>query len=521
LPQRIVALVAVALLAAVFPSGDPVGADGRPTGLLAPAEGALFGAHVQASRGAGAYQVVTDLEAKLGRRLAIDHYYRTWEAGFPDGREQWDVAGGRIPMISWGKASATEINTGRWDDLVRLRARGVRTFSQPVLLRWFWEMGGNRNAAEAGSPADFVGAWRHLRRLFAEEGASNAAWVWCPDASDFVSGKAQAYYPGDDQVDWTCADGYNYRHPDRRHTTPRSFEDTFAAFYFWAAQRPHPIMVGEYGVAEDGPGDKAAWITAAREALEHRFPAIGAVVYFHALRDRDGVAYDWRVDSSDSSLSAFSAMGADPWFNPAVVRTLPDTTIEAGPQGTVASSVATFAFAATEPAGGFECRLDGAGFEACTSPRSYPGLADGAHAFEVRALSQTGRPDPTQARREWAVDTTPPSVVAVTPADGATSVAGDSAVSATFSEDLDPATLTAAAFSLEVEATGTAVEARVNYDASARRAVLNPTRPLLPLTAYRARLAAGAVADRVGNKMPRAHLWRFTTAPPVPLPVPP
>jgi hypothetical protein len=100
-------------------------------------------------------------------------------------------------------------------------------------------------------------------------------------------------------------------------------------------------------------------------------------------------------------------------------------------------------------------------------------------------------------------------------------VAGDSAVSATFSEDLDPATLTAAAFSLEVEATGTVVEARVNYDASARRAVLNPTRPLLPLTAYRARLAAGAVADRVGNKMPRAHLWRFTTAAPVPLPVPP
>ena len=512
-------MAAVGLLAAaLFPPGHPAGAAGRPGAPLAPAQGALFGAHVQAPRSASAYQVVTDLEAKLGRRLAIDHYYRAWEAGFPDGREQWDVANGRIPMISWAKAPAGEINAGRWDDLVRLRARGVRTFSQPVLLRWFWEMGADRNASEAGSPEDFVAAWRRLRRLFTEEGASNAAWVWCPDASDFATGRAQALYPGDDQVEWTCADGYNYRHPARRSTSPRSFEDTFSAFYFWAAQRPHPIMVGEYGTVEDGPGDKAAWITAAREALKRRFPAIGAVVYFHALRDRDGVAYDWRMDTSDSSMAAFSQMGADPWFGPEVVRTLPDTTIDGGPGGTVASATATFTFSATEAAGGFQCRLDGGAFESCASPRSYTGLAQGPHAFEVRALSRDGRPDPTQARRQWAVDTVPPAVVDVTPADGSTSVPGDAAVSATFSEDLDPATLTATSFTLVMDKTGTAVEARVAYDPSARRAVLTPARQLLPLTTYRARVAG--VADGVGNRMAAERTWQFTTAGPVALPAP-
>jgi hypothetical protein len=515
LPQRIVMIATVALLAAVLPPGGLAEAAGRQAGPLAPAEGALFGAHVQATRGVSPYQVVTDLEAKLGRRLAIDHYYRTWEAGFPDGREQWDVANGRIPMISWAKASAGEINAGRWDDLVRLRARGVRAFSQPVLLRWFWEMGADRNAPEAGSPEDFVAAWRRLRRLFAEEGASNAAFVWCPDASDFATGRAQALYPGDDQVEWTCADGYNYRHPARRSTVPRSFEDTFAAFYFWAAQRPHPLMVGEYGTVEDGPGDKAAWITAARETLKRKFPAIGAMVYFHALRDRDGVAYDWRMDTSASSLTAFSDMGADPWFNPPVARTLPDTTIEAGPQGTVASPTATFTFSATEAAGGFECRLDGGAFESCGSPRAYAGLAQGPHAFEVRALSPNGRPDPTPARRQWAVDTVPPAVVDVSPGDGSTSVPADVAVSAAFSEDLDPATLTASSFTLSIERTGTAVEARVSYDPAARRGILTPVRQLLPLTSYRARVAG--VADGVGNRMPAERTWHFTTAGPVAL----
>jgi hypothetical protein len=509
--RRILPMCMVALLAAALPPGDLAGAG--PAGPLAPAEGALFGAHVQAPRSADAYRVVTDLEAKLGRRLAIDHYYRTWQAGFPDGREQWDVANGRIPMISWAKTAAAEIIAGRWDDLVRQRARGIRNFGQPVLLRWFWEMGADRNAPEAGSPADFVAAWRHLRRIFNEEGASNAAWVWCPDASDFATGKAQSFYPGDDQVEWTCADGYNYRHPARRNTTPRSFEDTFAAFYFWAAQRPRPIMVGEYGTVEDRPGDKAAWVRAAREALKHRFPGIGAVVYFHSLRDRDGVSYDWRMDTSPESLAAFREMAADPWFGPEVARTLPDTSIDSGPQGTVAAQSVTFAFSASEATTGFECRLDGAAFGACNSPHSYAGLAQGPHAFEVRALAGDGRPDPTPARREWSVDTVPPGVAEIGPADGATSVPNDATVTATFSEAVDPSSLTAESFTLVVEQTGTAVEARVGYDPSRRRALLTPARPLLPLTTYRARVVG--VADAVGNRMTGERAWRFTTAGPV------
>ncbi|MDQ3944658.1 MAG: Ig-like domain-containing protein, partial [Actinomycetota bacterium] len=517
-------LVAVALLAgaAVVPVAlSRAGAAGRTPGPLAPAEGVLFGAHVQTPSGAHPYQAVIDLESRLGRSLAIDHYYHPFDEPFPDGREAWDVSNGRIPMISWGKTYTSEVNSGRHDDLVRTRARSIRDLGQPVLVRWFWEMGGNRNAGHAGTASDYIAAWNRLRRLFAEEGASNAVWVWCPDASDFNDGTAQAFYPGDEAVDWTCADGYNFRHPARRSTVPRSFEATFASFYAWAVEHPKPIMIGEYGTVEDAPGDKAAWVEAAREALKSRFPAVAAVVYFHSLRERDGFTYDWRMDSSEQSLAAFAAMGADPWFNPAVVRTLPDTVIDTGPQGTVRSGEAVFAFSSSEGGSAFQCRLDGGSFEGCSSPRSYPGLADGAHTFEARALSADGRPDPTAARLEWVIDTTPPAVVSTEPADGAANVDLATAVSAGFSEDLDPATVGATAFTLVVESTGMPVAGRVTYDAGQRRAVFIPESDLLPLMTYRAELAANVLTDGPGNRMAEARTWRFTTGGPAPTPAAP
>ncbi|MGH9041403.1 MAG: Ig-like domain-containing protein [Acidimicrobiia bacterium] len=520
-------LVAVLLLAsaALVPLALPrAGAAGRTPGPLAPAEGVLFGAHVQTPSGMHPSQAVADLEAKLGRTLAIDHYYHPFEDPFPDGQEAWDVAGGRIPMISWGKTYTSEVNSGRHDDLIRTRARGIRDLGQPVMVRWFWEMGGNRNVAHAVSPAEYISAWNRLRRIFTEEGASNAVWVWCPDASDFANGVAQSFYPGDETVDWTCADGYNFRHPSRRSTVARSFEDTFAAFYDWALQRPKPIMVGEYGVLEDATGDKAAWMNGAREALKTRFPAMAAVVYFHSLRERDGFTYDWRMDTSDSSLAAFAAMGADPWFNPSVVRTLPDTVIDTGPEGTTRSAEAALFFSSTEGGPSFECRIDDGPFEGCSSPRTYPGLVDGEHRFEVRALSADGRPDPTPAVREWTIDTTPPSVVSVDPADGATGVDVAAVASASFSEDLDPATV-ATAFTLVMDSTGMPVAGTVSYDPAARRITFQPESDLLPFVTYRAELAGDVLADVPGNQMEHARTWRFTTggpAPPMPAaPAPP
>lgn len=87
-------------------------------------------------------------------------------------------------------------------------------------------------------------------------------------------------------------------------------------------------------------------------------------------------------------------------------RTPPETTITGGPSGTTTSSSATFTFTSSE-SGSFECRLDGAGFSVCSSPKTYTALSEANHVFEVRAKDRAGNIDPTPARRDWTVDLAP------------------------------------------------------------------------------------------------------------------
>lgn len=94
--------------------------------------------------------------------------------------------------------------------------------------------------------------------------------------------------------------------------------------------------------------------------------------------------------------------------------TQPETTISSAPSGTIESATASFEFAASEVAS-FACRLDSTepgAWAPCDSPHSYSSLADGPHAFEVRASDGVGNTDPTPAVATFAVYTGPPKPVA-------------------------------------------------------------------------------------------------------------
>jgi parallel beta-helix repeat protein len=89
-----------------------------------------------------------------------------------------------------------------------------------------------------------------------------------------------------------------------------------------------------------------------------------------------------------------------------------DTTITAGPSGPTNNASPTFSFTSTPTGGTFECKLDGPGatvgtWAACTSPKAYASLAQGAYTFNVRA-TVGGVTDPTPATRSFTVDTTAP-----------------------------------------------------------------------------------------------------------------
>ncbi len=95
-----------------------------------------------------------------------------------------------------------------------------------------------------------------------------------------------------------------------------------------------------------------------------------------------------------------------------VDTTAPQTTIDSGPSGTIATGSASFSFSSTEAGSSFECKLDGPGavtgsFGSCTSPKSYSNLADGVYTFSVRATDAANNTDATPATRSFTVNTVP------------------------------------------------------------------------------------------------------------------
>jgi Bacterial Ig-like domain len=198
------------------------------------------------------------------------------------------------------------------------------------------------------------------------------------------------------------------------------------------------------------------------------------------------------------------------------VATPPQTTITDAPISPSADSTGTFRFVSSEANSSFRCTIDSGQPEACTSPKSYPGLKNGSHTFSVVATDAAGNPDPTPATHAWTVNVlepTPkqPKVVDVVPNAGAKNVLPTSAISAEFDDSMNPSRIDESRFQL-AGPTGP-VAATVTYDDVGRRAVLTPNTPLAPVTTYTARVRGGTdgILDATGAPLAEDRTWSFTT----------
>jgi hypothetical protein len=117
------------------------------------------------------------------------------------------------------------------------------------------------------------------------------------------------------------------------------------------------------------------------------------------------------------------------------------------------------------------------------------------------------------------VDTTPPTVTAVTPVSGSSTNNVLPPVTATFSETMAAATISASTVLLKGPG-GTAIGATVAYNAATTTATLTPSAALTSGTLYTATVkgGAGGVTDVAGNPLAADVTWTFTvdtTAPTV------
>jgi MYXO-CTERM domain-containing protein len=98
-----------------------------------------------------------------------------------------------------------------------------------------------------------------------------------------------------------------------------------------------------------------------------------------------------------------------------VDTTAPATTIHSQPPSSTNSTSATFTFSSDDPTATFECRLNAESLTPCTSPKTYEGMEEGSHTFEVRARDTAGNVDDSPADYTWVIDRTAPDTFITSP----------------------------------------------------------------------------------------------------------
>jgi len=273
---------------------------------LVPAHGALLGHYY----GNG---TIAQTDKRIGRKPAVHLTYYDFKT------EDWvkspvntaDFADGRIPLVNVepNNINFTDIINGKYDTLLKKRADDAKALGKQFFVDFAAEMNGDEGWG-GHNPANYIAAWRHIHNIFVARGATNVVWAWCPNnEDDSSSAPAMNYYPGDQYVDWTGIDGYNWGTSDPDFDW-QTFRDVFADMYPELAAKGKPIIIAEMASDEVG-GSKATWINNIIPTLKNNYPLIKAIVWFDVDKERH-----WEINSSSSALAAYQKMAKDPYMNP-------------------------------------------------------------------------------------------------------------------------------------------------------------------------------------------------------------
>jgi len=307
-------------------------AAGAPSKLAKhePAQGTLLGAAVAGDPAIGREHLDRISEVYGRNYAAILIYVNEWN-GYPDdallesAKEK-----GLALQVAWEPSlglAAVEDN-----DYLHTFAAKLNDYGLPVFLRFAAEMNGDWTPW-TGNPTRYIEKFRLVAGVMRQE-APNVAMVWSPGY--YPDEQVDAYYPGDQWVDWVGISAYtdyffNGSPDSPAETATINYQGRnanplhkFKAIYERYSPRK-PVMISETGVAWanrypfiDVSDWGAANLRRFYSCLPLLYPRVKAVYYFNYDISSKGPEFPcfshYLISDNEKMLRAYRQATASPWY---------------------------------------------------------------------------------------------------------------------------------------------------------------------------------------------------------------
>lgn len=279
-------------------------------------------------------------EEITGKKLVWVYFSNNWFKGIKFPKEECEtiVQAGSIPYIRMMPRSdfydgvedpvysLQKIINGSLDEQLIRWAKDAKEFGHPIMVEFGTEVNGNwfswSGALNGGGSQDVYGnpsypdgpelfkdTYKYIIDLFREYDVDNITWTYhvnAGSAPDEPWNNFNAYYPGDDYIDWI---GISIYGTQSHGEPPSKFVDVLRDSYMklGLVSISKPIAIFEFGTIEDTSYKKSDWFKEVFDALKsEEFPRIKAISYWHSKwEDEDGKVYNMKIDSSPEALKTY------------------------------------------------------------------------------------------------------------------------------------------------------------------------------------------------------------------------
>jgi hypothetical protein len=261
-----------------------------------------------------------EFEERAGKQHASYFCYLRYGQRFPLRWAERLRGAGAIPHIAWEPRSLAAVND---DETLSRFVDAVAQFGAPIFIRFAGEMNGDWTPYH-GDPALYRQKFRLVHRVLSQR-APNAALIWC--VNNVPDAPIDAYYPGDDAVDWVGVNFYNVLYFDNDPTRPADQvhpADMLQRVYARYAARK-PIALCEYAASHQAAVDlrprpelAITRLSQLYAALPRLFPRVKLVDWFDCNNLRqarpDRQLNNYSVTDDPNILSAYRAAIAPDYF---------------------------------------------------------------------------------------------------------------------------------------------------------------------------------------------------------------